>query len=107
MWILRVRVQKIIWEVYEKYMDEKEKHVWETHGLYGKYLANIWETPGKQTMECTEFILDFPTISVVKCLLGKNTEFYNSRYICHELQLEYCTRIHCKNLKGSNPRRAT
>ena len=75
MWILRVRVQKIIWEVYEKYINEKEKHVWETHGLYGKYLANIWETPGKQTMECTEFILDFPSISVVKCLLGKTPNF--------------------------------
>ena len=75
LWILRVRVQKIIWEVYEKYINEKEKHVWETHGLYGKYLANIWETPGKQTMECTEFILDFPSISVVKCLLGKTPNF--------------------------------
>ena len=54
-----------------KYMDEKETHVWETHELYGKYLANIWETPEKTNHGMHGIYIGFPEYIRGEMFVGK------------------------------------
>ena len=92
-----------VWEIYKWKGKTCMGNSWTIWQIFGKHMGNSWKT----NHGMHGIYIGFPEYIRGEMFVGKNTEFYNSRYICHELQLEYCTRIHCKNLKGSNPRRAT